>query len=176
MRRVLVIGSSGSGKSTLSRQIGARLGLPVVHLDQHYWSAGWVEPSPEAWAETVGRLAAAEAWVMDGNYSGTMSRRLAAADAVVFLDRSRWLCVARVGWRRVRHAGRSRPDMAEGCPEQITASLLRFVWTYPGTRRPAVLARLGAAEHLDVFHLRSGRDVQAFLASLPPRGETPRGR
>ena len=31
MQRILVIGSSGTGKSTLARQLGSRLGLPMIH-------------------------------------------------------------------------------------------------------------------------------------------------
>jgi adenylate kinase family enzyme len=33
-RRFLIIGPSGAGKSTLARRIGARLDIPVVHLDR----------------------------------------------------------------------------------------------------------------------------------------------
>ena len=43
MRRALVIGSGGAGKSTLARELGARAGLPVVHLDRLYWRPGWTK-------------------------------------------------------------------------------------------------------------------------------------
>lgn len=32
--RVIIVGNSGSGKLTLAREMGERLGLPVVHLDK----------------------------------------------------------------------------------------------------------------------------------------------
>ncbi|MEM1115428.1 MAG: AAA family ATPase [Bacteroidota bacterium] len=168
MQRILVIGSSGSGKSTLARAIGARLGLPVVHLDRHYWRPGWVEPDAETWGAQVDALLEADAWVMDGNYGGTMDRRLEAADAVVFLDRSRWLCLWRVVWRRIRFARRTRPDMGEGCPERLNAPFLHYVFGYPTSRRPGVLARLAAAEArgVRVARLQSGRAVRDFVASL----------
>ena len=35
----------GSGKSTFARALAARTGLPVIHLDLHYWKPGWVRPS-----------------------------------------------------------------------------------------------------------------------------------
>ena len=45
MQRVMIIGQPGAGKSTLARQVGDRLGLPVVHIDHIHWQAGWVERS-----------------------------------------------------------------------------------------------------------------------------------
>ena len=83
MQRVLVIGSGGAGKSTLSAEIGERLGLPVVHLDALYWRAGWTEPDGDEWDQRVRQALDREAWVMDGNYGGTLDLRLEAADTVL---------------------------------------------------------------------------------------------
>jgi adenylate kinase family enzyme len=71
MRRVLILGGSGAGKSTLARILGERTGLPVIHLDQHYWRRGWVMPTPEAWKAQVAELVTRPAWVMDGNFAST---------------------------------------------------------------------------------------------------------
>ncbi len=49
--RILVIGMAGAGKSTFSRALSARTGLPVIHLDFHYWKPGWVKPSEDEWRE-----------------------------------------------------------------------------------------------------------------------------
>jgi adenylate kinase family enzyme len=40
MRRVLVIGISGAGKSTFARELAARIGLPLIHLDKEFWRPG----------------------------------------------------------------------------------------------------------------------------------------
>jgi adenylate kinase family enzyme len=45
MRRVMVVGSGGAGKSTFAGALGAHTGLPVTHLDWHFWRPGW-EPTP----------------------------------------------------------------------------------------------------------------------------------
>src|SRR5262245_29755970 len=93
-RRVLVDGMAGSGKSTFSRALSQETGLPVIHLDVHYWQPGWVEPSMDAWRETQRRLLSADAWIADGNDLGTLDLRLERADTVVFLDTPWWLCAS----------------------------------------------------------------------------------
>lgn len=168
MDRVLVIGCGGAGKTTLALRLGEILSLPVVHLDSFYWRPGW-EPTPkEEWEETVRRLAAGAAWVMDGNYGGTLDLRIAASDAVVFLDKPRHLCLWRVTKRRLRYWGRSRPDVAPGCPERLDREFLRYIWSYPMERRPGILRKLeSTSRSKDVFVLRSEGETRRFLAELP---------
>ncbi len=86
LKRILVIGSGGSGKTTFARRLAERTKLPLIHLDALYWRPGW-DPTPdEEWRAKVAELVNTPAWIMDGNYGGTLNIRLAACDAVVFLD------------------------------------------------------------------------------------------
>lgn len=175
--RMLIIGPGGAGKSTLARRVGARTGTPVIHLDARYWRAGWVETPPEEWTRDVATLTSREAWVMDGNYGGTLPMRVAASDTIVFLDMPRLRCIVRVARRALRYRGRSRPDMAEGCPERLTWEFVRWIWTYPARRRPGVLAQLrdATAAGKRVAILRSTREVDAFVAALPNAAPRERG-
>ena len=173
MRRVLVIGSGGAGKSTLARGIAERTGLPLVHLDACYWRAGWVEPPADEWVATVARLTAGDAWVMDGNYGGTLDARLAACDTVVFLDLPRLVCLWGVVRRGLRYRGRTRPDLPDGCPEQLSWEFVAWIWTYPRRRRPGVLARLrGLAGERRVVILRSRRAARGWVESLAQESES----
>jgi adenylate kinase family enzyme len=170
MKRVLVIGSGGAGKSTFARRLGEKLGLPVIHLDRVYWRADWVEPPKEEWRRKVEELCAREAWVIDGNYSGTLDIRLNACDAVIFLDLPRALCLWRVSRRALRYKGVSRPDMAEGCREQLNRDFLTFllwVWNYPRHSRPKLLKRLEEfAGGKQIYRLRSSAEAEKFLAEV----------
>ena len=67
MRRIAIVGMGGAGKSTLSRRLGAALGLPVVHLDTHYWNPGWIETPDDEWDRVQPGLFEGDAWVADGN-------------------------------------------------------------------------------------------------------------
>ena len=163
MRRVLVIGPGGAGKTTLARAIAARTGLPLVHLDSLYWRPGW-EPTPRVeWESIVSKLVREPAWVMDGNYGGTLDERLGACDTVIFLDFARWVCL----WRLFRR----RPDLPDGCPERLNWEFVRWVWTYPTRRRQAVLDKLAALDDAKrVVVLRDDAAVDDFLSELPATG------
>ena len=165
MRRVVVIGSGGAGKSTFSRALAQETGLPLIHLDRHFWRSGW-EPTPkEEWNRVVEGLIQGPEWIMDGNYGGSMEPRLAAADTVVFLDTPRRTCLARVVRRRLTYGGASRPSLPPGCPERLTFQFLEWVWSYPTKRRPGILNRLSELEADTAVHiLRGDPDIEAFMA------------
>lgn len=167
MRKVLVIGSSGAGKSRFAARLAERTGLPLIHLDALYWKPGWVQTPRDEWVRTIDELLARDAWILDGNYANSLDRRLAACDTVIFLDLPRAVCLWRAVKRRIVFHRRSRPDMREGCTERITGEFVRWIWEYPGKRRPGVLARLAALrpdQHAVV--LRSTKEVEAFLRTL----------
>ncbi|WP_420959576.1 DNA topology modulation protein FlaR [Brucella sp. IR073] len=164
MKRIMIIGGAGSGKSTLAREIGERLGLPVIHIDPMYWKPGWVQRTPEETTALALEAARGEAWVFEGNHTATIPARLERADALVFLDigtiRRLWRVIRRV----MKHYGRTRPDMAEGCPERFDWAFLKWVTGYRKNGRIRALKLLKTVPpHVRVFHLRSPAEVRAFL-------------
>jgi adenylate kinase family enzyme len=173
MKRVLVIGPGGAGKSTLARRLADRTGLPLVHLDQLYWRPGWQPTPEEEWRARVEEIARGDAWIMDGNYGGTLDLRFEACDTIVFLDLPRMVCLWRVLWRQLRHLGRVRPELAPGCPERISWDFLAWVWTYPSRRRGGILEQLAALDgRKRVVILRSTHVIEDFVDSVRGRTET----
>jgi adenylate kinase family enzyme len=104
---------------------------------------------------------------MDGNYSGTLAQRLAAADAVVHLDMPRWLCLLRILRRTLLGYGRRRADVAPGCPERFDRAFILWVWNYPHRSRPKTLRLLEAASK-PVVTLRSLAAVERWVAHGMP--------
>jgi adenylate kinase family enzyme len=170
MQRVVILGCSGAGKSTFARALGARLGVPVVHLDALFWEPGWKEPENEAFRARVTAAIAGDAWVSDGNYvSRTFDLRLPRADTVIFLDQPRWLCVFRILWRWLTSFGRTRPDLAEGCEETFDWTFFLWVWNFERKSQPRILAVAGGYP-TPITRLLGDAEMARFLAALPAGG------
>jgi adenylate kinase family enzyme len=168
-KRILILGPSGAGKSTLARRIGARLGLPVVHLDTFHWNPGWIESEVRRFRERLAEAAAGDAWVMDGNYTSHLDLRLPRTQAVIWLDLPRYVYFSRTVWRSMRNYGRERDDLGPGCPEQFDLSFLTdWVWNYK-TRSRAHHAQLMASLPAGILSiiLRTPREVRQFENNLP---------
>ena len=165
MERVLVIGSPGAGKSTLAAELARRTGLPLVHLDRLHWKPGWVEAGAEEFDVMLSEALSAPRWLIDGNYGRTLPLRLARADTVVWLDFPVWLCLARIVRRALRYRGRVRPDMADGCPEQMSWEFFAYTARFPWEGRRRIAATLPAFRGT-VVRLRGPREVRSWLARL----------
>lgn len=166
-RRIVVTGLAGSGKSTFSGLLGARTGLPVVHLDRHFWKPGWVAPAPEEWRQKQLQLLAGDRWIADGNYHETLDLRLKRADTIVVLDTPWPVCMWRAVVRSVRKSGGQMP---EGCNDSawrrlrgelpVAGRVLRKRHWEPELERK-IIAEHG--RHASLHVIRSKAEAAAFL-------------
>ncbi len=169
MQRIVILGNAGSGKSTLARQLGQRLGLPVVHLDRLFWEPGWIEAPTALFRQRVNDAVAGDSWVCEGNYARkTFDLRLPRADLVIWLDTPRLTCLRRVMLRSLLN--RPRADLPDGCRERLDKAFLdflKYVWTYDADYRPGIeQVRLAVAPQVPVLHLRDAAACARFLAGL----------
>lgn len=166
-RRVIVTGLAGSGKSTLSIALAAKTGLPLVHLDLHFWKPGWVAPSEAEWRATQRAVLVGDAWIADGNYHETLDLRLERADTVVFLDLPWWRCSLRALLRGFRMPG----ELPDGCHYSrwhrlrdewgLAVRIWRENRAQPELERE-IISQHGS--HVALHVLRSTREVRRLLA------------
>ena len=165
MQRVLVIGSPGAGKSTFARAFARLSGLPLIHLDAEYHLPGWQERDPAEWDARLDTLLTGDNWIIDGNYGGSMDRRLTRADTAILLDYPTSLCLWRVIKRVTSLHGQVRPDAAPGCPERLDLEFLAYVAAFRRNKAPALERRLAGFPG-KVIRFKGPRDAQAFLDRL----------
>ncbi len=181
VRRVSVVGTSGAGKSTVARELAAILDVPHVELDGIHHQADW-EPLPtDEFRRIVAAKAAADGWVIDGNYSSVQPLVWARADTVVWLDLPKRTVMRQITWRTLRRVS-GRAELWNGNrerwrnflswnPEQ---SVISWAWHKHGEHRAryAAAARDPASAHLRFVRLGSRDDVGRFLEEV--RRETVR--
>ncbi len=169
VQRIAVIGCGGAGKTTLARSLGTLLGLPVVHIDAHYWrnvGGRRVECTPEQWAQRHRALVAADRWVMDGMKLGVLPDRLAYADTLIFLDVSTWACLSGIVRRRLRFRGRLVPEL--GVYDHISWEFIRWICSFRRRQRPMILQTVAAYDGTLVV-LRRRHDAGRLLRDLANR-------
>lgn len=166
MERIIIVGCGGAGKSTLAQQLGAKTGLPVIHLDKLFWKPGWEEREPEEFDSILREEMARDRWIMDGNFNRTMPERLSRCDTVIYLDYHRLTCLLGVIKRVLTTHGTVRPDMGEGCPERIDFEFLKWVWNFKKNKRSRYYEQFGKATHARVLIFKNRRQTRKFLGSL----------
>ena len=157
-RRVLVIGSPGSGKSTFSRGLRDHTDLPLVHLDLLYWRADKTTLTREGFCTVLEGELDKDAWIIDGNYSFTMERRLARADAVFFFDLPVEKCLDGIRKRR----NQPRADMP-WIETQEDAEFTAFVREFPAARKPQILQLLAKYPSVPVVTFHSHEEADEYL-------------
>lgn len=170
MTRIVIVGSAGTGKSTLARKLGARTGIPVIHLDALYWSPGWNAPTVEAFRSRLREAIAGNAWITDGNYSmHSFDLRMPRADLLICVERARLYCVWRVLRRAISGRFRAHDKLAPGCKEKFDRRFLQrlqYIWRFDRVNRPRIEAeRTAHGPNVPVIVLRGDRQIAEFLES-----------
>ncbi len=163
MQKVIVIGCSGSGKSTFSKKLRDRSGLPLYHLDLIYWREDGTVLDKDELDIRLDGIISEDSWIIDGNYSRTMEKRMAACDTVFFFDIPTEDCIAGV---RKRH-GKPRSDMAwKQARDSEDAEFMEFIKNYNTTHRPKVLELLSKYSDKNIVIFKNRQSADRFIINV----------
>ena len=157
MKKVIVIGCPGAGKTTFAQKLRDKIGLPLFHLDAIWHKADRTHISREEFDARLGEILAKDAWIIDGNYSRTLERRLAACDTVVLFDLPLEVCLAGA----MARVGQKRPDMP-WLDETLDPRLEAQIRAFSTQNLPEIYALL-AKWSKTVVICKSHADADAFL-------------
>ena len=159
--KILVLGCSGSGKSTFARKLQKLTGLPLVHLDNIWWKPDRTHISRDEFDQRLEKIVCADRWIIDGDYSRTYERRIAACDTVFFLDFSENVCMDGIAGR----VGRERPDIP-WTENTLDPELVKLVQTYHTDNRPVLYDLFRAYNEKRIIIFRTRAEADRWLCEL----------
>ncbi len=125
MKKIIIIGCPGSGKSTFSKKLNDILNYPIYHLDMIWHNADKSTISREEFDLRLEEIFKTEKWIIDGNYSRTVEKRLKQCDTVFLLDIPTDICIegakSRIGKKR-----EDLPWIEEVLDEDFKDKILEF--------------------------------------------------
>ena len=93
MKKIIVIGCPGSGKTTLAEKLRDSMGISLFYLDAIWHKPDRTHIPREEFDLRLGEILELDSWIIDGNYSRTVERRIAACDTVVLFDLPTEVCL-----------------------------------------------------------------------------------
>ncbi|MBM7584642.1 adenylate kinase family enzyme [Bacillus pakistanensis] len=172
MKKIMVTGASaGAGKSTFAKELGEALNIEVYHLDTLFWKPGWIEATIDEFAEAQRKIIHYnDQWIIEGNYSNTYEIRAEYADTIVYLELPLYLCLYRVLKRWLKHRGKTRPDLGEGCPDKLDWDFIWFICSTYYPRKKKMMDRFRYFQTLgsrkNIYVLKGKKELHSFLKDI----------
>ena len=156
--RIIILGCPGSGKSTFAVKLARRTGLPLIHLDSIWWKPDRTHISREEFDARLDAVLPTEKWIVEGDYSRTYEKRIAACDTVIFLDVDEAECLRGIASR----LGTKRPELpwTEDAPDPELAEDVR---QYREIKRPVLLSLLEKYPDKKVLIFQSRDEADRWL-------------
>jgi len=165
LKRIVIFGRPGSGKSTVASWLSQNVGLPLHHLDKHFYLANWQpRPYPD-FMHLLHTIVNEDEWIIDGNNTRSLETRWARADLVLYFNLPRFICYLRV-IKRFLAPHHQFDDRAPECRETIRWSLLRYIWGFNARVSPLITRLTKQYPHVTIKEIRCNADVTQLKHDL----------
>lgn len=132
LRRFAIIGPPGSGKSTFATKLGQALNIPVHHLDRNMFESDGRKKDRQELLAMEQAMVREESWVVEGCSLSTLATRFERADAVLYFNFSRLLCIYRI----IKRTLFFDDQLAEtGCAREVNFRLIQYIWNFNGSKK-----------------------------------------
>jgi adenylate kinase family enzyme len=125
----MIFGRPGSGKSTFALKLHKETGIPLHHLDKHFFEKNWVERDYNEFLSIQRAMVDGPKWIIDGNSTKSLEMRYSRADVVLYFNYPAPICLVRL-LKRLLRKNPEIQDRAEGCNEKIRLQLIKYMWGF----------------------------------------------
>ena len=161
MKKIIVLGCSGSGKSTFAIRLQKITKLPLYHLDNIWWKPDRTHISRDEFDRKLDDLVNHDNWIIDGDYSRTYEKRIAACDTVFFLDYDVEVCLQGIRDR----VGKERRDIP-WTDNKLDPELVKLVKNYETEDKPVLIELFNKYSDKDIIMLHSREEANALLKNM----------
>jgi adenylate kinase family enzyme len=165
LNKIMVFGLPGSGKSTFATKLARRLGLPIYHLDKHFYVENWIERDYQEFLDVQQSFVNQSRWVIDGNAMKSLEIRFQKADVAIYFHYSVFVCLWRI-LKRVFHKNWHIPDLAEGCTKSIRFRLIKYMFQYHRRYGPKMSELRQKYPHVCFYIFESDKDAESFFNTM----------
>ncbi len=159
MKKIIVIGCPGSGKTTFAEKLKDKIGLPLFHLDAIWHKPDKTHISRDAFDARLSEILALDSWIIDGNYSRTIERRIAACDTIVLFDLPTDVCLEGA----ISRLGKKRCDLP-WCETELDPKLKKEIESFRDTKLPEIYEFLNQYQNGKTIVIFKNRaEADAFL-------------
>ncbi len=160
MKKIVVLGCSGSGKSTFAVQLHNITKLPLYHLDNIWWKSDRTHISRDEFDRKLDDLVNRDSWIIDGDYSRTYEKRIAACDTVFFLDYGEEVCMKGI----IDRIGKERKDIP-WTENKLDPELVKLVKDYETENKPLLMELFNKYSDKDIIVFHSREEANALAES-----------
>lgn len=157
----MIFGRPGGGKSTFAYALHKRTGIPLHHLDKHFYESNWVQRDYQIQQSMVQQ----EAWIIDGNSTKSLEISYKHADVVIYFNYPRHICYWRM-FKRWLRKNKAIDDRAAGCTETINWGLLSYMWSFENRVKDSVAALKNAYPYVVFHEVHSDAELKKLYTNL----------
>ena len=161
MKKVIVIGCPGSGKTTFAEKLKDKTGLPLYYLDAIWHKPDKTHIPHEEFDTRLGEILSEDVWIIDGNYSRTIERRIAACDTVFLFDLPVEVCLAGA----MSRVGKERYEMP-WIETEFDPEFKKQIEEFPTTTLPAIYELLEKYNDRNITVFKSRKEADIYLKIL----------
>ena len=158
MKKIIVIGCPGSGKTTFAEQLRDKLLLPLFYLDAIWHKPDRTHISREEFDARLPEILSLDSWIIDGNYSRTLEKRLLACDTVFLFDLPTSVCLDGA----VSRLGKKRYDMP-WIDTELDPKLRAEIESFREKNLPVIYSLFEKYSDKNIIVFKSREDAKEFL-------------